>query len=411
MARLKFCGFDYSNRNGNPVNGSTSYISQTYDFALDSGMRFQSNTDDSTSYLPGDYFAGCYNVGRVGRNTSDGGAMGYYSTSGNINLASIGGYTQGVTCTRSTLGNPSELWVTMDVAYGALGNNVDNPATLQRSESRFQVFKWGDLSFRMRRVFNWAAGPTRADYSFELFNATTSLGVITVPSLLQDQWMHIRIHAKLDAAAGAFEVSVDGIASNHTGINTVAVTPLASATQLWFSAGALGSTSGSTVFSLGSIDNLLIDNAAFPAGRPSGRRVAISADNTVSGFAATSGGTLTAAVASIDSDYARGTGVGAYVRFDLAAVVTTGLNADILGFQLQACGVSNVDFINAKKLIGGIHLSGTNYDGTNWAGMTPPLTPSFVSSGTESIFYKGGTTNFTLTDIPNCKPRLEVANV
>lgn len=411
MARLKFCGFDYSNRNGNPVDGSTSYISATYDFALDSGMRFQSTTDDSTSYLPGDYYAACVNLGRVGRNTSDGGAMGYSGTSGNINLASIGGYTQGVTCTRSTLGNPSELWVTMDVAYGALGNNVDNPATLQRSESRFQVFKWGDLSFRMRRVFNWAAGPTRADYSFELFNDTTSLGVITVPSLLQDQWMHIRIHAKLDAAAGAFEVSVDGIASNHTGINTVAVTPLASATQLWFSAGALGSTSGSTVFSLGSIDNLLIDNAAFPAGRPSGRRLEISGDGTLTGWAPSSGsGTLATALSAIDSNSARGTGDGSVALLTLASLTTTGLNTDILGWQIQACGVSNVDTTLARKLVTGVDVGGVSRLGTNISSQSPPLTPSEINPGIDTVFYNGGTTNFTLTDVTNTKLRLAVTS-
>jgi len=410
MARLKFCGFDYTFTSGNSVVNSTTFTSGVFDFSLDSGMKLQSFSDDSLSYDPGQS-GGFTNIGYQGRNSSDGGCMGYRAGSGNAILDSLFAYTQGVTCTRSTLGNPAELWVTMDICH-SLAGNVDNPAIYERDQSRFQIFKWGDLSFRIRRIFNWATGPTRCDITFELFNVASSLGTITLTSVNANQWMHVRIHAKLDASAGAFEVSVDGVASNHTAINTVATTPLASATQLWFSGGSLGLVSGSiSPFSIGSIDNLLIDNAAFPAGRPSGRRVAISADNTVSGFAATSGGTLTAAVASIDSDYARGTGVGAYVRFDLAAVVTTGLNADILGFQLQACGVSNVDFINAKKLIGGIHLSGTNYDGTNWAGMTPPLTPSFVSSGTESIFYKGGTTNFTLTDIPNCKPRLEVANV
>lgn len=409
MARLKFCGFDYTQTAGNSVNNSTTFTAGVFDFALDSGMRMQSFGDDALSYAPGVVVAAS-NFGYEGRNASNGGCMGIRIGSGSGSLNAYASYTQGVTCTRSTLGDPSELWVTMDISHAMLGN-VDSPGTLDRAQSRFQIFKWGDLSFRLRRIFNYvASSPSKCDITFELYNAALSLGTITLAAVNGDQWMHVRIHAKLDAS-GAFEVSVDGVASNHTAINTVAVTPLASATQLWFSAGALGIVATPAVLAIGAIDNLLIDNAAFPAGRPSGRRASIASDNAQSGYAATSGGTLTAAVASIDANFARGTGVGAYVQFDLSAITTTGLNTDILGWQIQACQVSNVDVVAAKKVIGGIDLSGTPYNGSNWASMAPPLTPSSVNPGIETVFYKGGTTNFTLSDIPNCKPRLEVGSV
>lgn len=409
MARLKFCGFDYTFTNANSVTGATSFTAGVFDFCLDSGMLLQSFQSDAVSVAPGSALVGISNIGQVGRNSTNGGAMGQRSSGGPFNLSSVGQVTQGVTCLRSTLGNPSELWITMDFSY-LMSNNVDDPATLQRSESRCQIFKWGDLSLRPRRIFNQVAGP-KCDVTFELFNASTSLGTITLLAVNSAAWMHVRIHAKLDSVAGAFEVSIDGFSSNHTGINTVATTPLASATQLWFSAGTLGSFTGSGMFSIGCMDNLLIDDAAFPSGRPSGRRVSISSDNAVSNYAATSGGTVTAAVAAIDSNLARGTGVGAYVQFNLAAITTTGLNSEILGWQVQACQVSNVDVVSAKKVIGGIDLSGTPYNGTNWSSMAPPLTPSTVNPGIETVFYKGGTTNFTLSDIPNCKPRLEVGNV
>lgn len=413
MARLKFCGFDYTQVAANLVGDPTTFTTGVFDFALDSGMRLQSFQNDAVSVAPGDAFGGVSNFGQLGRNSSDGGAMGSRAASsavGNGNLNAVGLPTQGVTCTRATLGNPSELWVTFDISYTLLGN-VDDPAALERSESRFQVFKWGDLSLRPRRIFNFASSPNRCDITFELFNAATSLSTITITGVNNQQWMHVRIRAKLDASTGAFVVTIDGVTSSHTGINTVATTPLNSATQLWFSGGALGTLFGVSPFALAAMDNLLIDNAGFPSGRPSGRRASISSDNAQSGYAATGGGTLTAAVASIDSNLARGTGVGSYVQFNLAAITTTGLNTDILGWQIQACQVSNVDVVAAKKVIGGIDLSGTPYNGTNWASMTPPLTPSTVNPGIETVFYKGGTTNFTLSDIPNCKPRLEVGNV
>lgn len=408
MARLKFCGFDYTNTAGNPITNSTSFTSGVCDVALDAGMRVQAFDTDSVNYTPGQAVA-LTNSGVAGRNSSDGGAMGARSGSGSASLNTFAAYTQGVTCTRSTLGNPSELWVTMDISH-AMAGNVDSPGTLDRSESRFQIFKWGDLSFRIRRIFNYATSPTRADITFELYNVSSSLGTITLTAVNASQWMHVRIHAKLDAS-GAFEVSVDGVASNHTGINTVATTALASATQLWFSAGALGIVSTSSAHSIGSIDNLLIDDAAFPAGRPSGRRLEISGDGTLTGWAPSSGsGTLATALSAIDSNSARGTGDGSVALLTLASLTTTGLNTDILGWQIQACGVSNVDTTLARKLVTGVDVGGVSRLGTNISSQSPPLTPSEINPGIDTVFYNGGTTNFTLTDVTNTKLRLAVTS-
>ena len=408
MARLKFCGFDYTNTAGNPITNSTSFTSGVCDVALDAGMRVQAFDTDSVSYTPGQAVA-LTNSGVAGRNSSDGGAMGARSGSGSASLNGFAAYTQGVTRTRSTLGNPSELWVTMDISH-AMAGNADSPGTLDRSESRFQIFKWGDLSFRIRRIFNYATGPTRCDITFELYNVSSSIGTITLTAVNANQWMHVRIHAKLDAS-GAFEVSVDGVASNHTGINTVATTALADANQLWFSAGALGIVATGAVHSIGSIDNLLIDDAAFPAGRPSGRRLAISGDGTLTGWAPSSGsGTLTTALSAIDSNSAIGTGDGSVALLTLASLTTTGLNTDILGWQIQACGVSNVDTTLARKLVTGVDVGGVSRLGTNISSQSPPLTPSEINPGIDTVFYNGGTTNFTLTDVTNTKLRLAVTS-
>ena len=409
MARLKFCGFDYTHVAGNPVTNSTTFTSGVFDFALDAGMRMQSFGDDALSYAPGVVVAAS-NFGYEGRNTSNGGCMGIRIGSGSGSLNAYASYTQGVTCTRSTLGDPSELWVTMDISHAMLGN-VDSPGTLDRAQSRFQIFKWGDLSFRLRRIFNYAAGsPAKCDITFELYNAASSLGTITLAAVNADQWMHVRIHAKLDAS-GAFEVSVDGAASNHTAINTVGTTPLASATQLWFSAGALGIVATPAVLAIGAIDNLLIDNAAFPAGRPSGRRLAITGDSTLSGWAPSSGsGTVATAVSSIDSNSGRGTGSGSVALLTLASLTTTGLNTDILGWQILACGVSNVDTASARKLVTGVDVGGVARNGTTISAQSPPLTPSELNPGMDTIFYNGGTTNFTLTNVTNTKLRLAVTS-
>lgn len=409
MARLKFCGFDYTHVAGNPVTNSTTFTSGVFDFALDSGMLLQSFGNDSVSRAPGALSVGIVNFGYAGRNASDGGCLGHRAGTGNARVSDYADYTQGVTCLRSTLGNPSEIWVTMDISH-ELAANVDNPASFQRSGNRFQVFKWGDLSLRLRRIFNAASSPTRADVTFELFNASASLGTITLTAVNSNAWMHVRIRAKLDSSAGAFEVTIDGVSSSHTGINTVATTSLSSATQLWFSAGALGVESGGIQpFSVGAIDNLLIDDAAFPAGRPSGRRLAITGDHSLAGWAPTSGtGTVATAVSSIDSNSGRGTGNGSVALLNLASLTTTGLNTDILGWQILACGVSNVDTATARKLVTGVDVGGVARNGTNISAQSPPLTPSEINPGMDTIFYNGGTTNFTLTNVTNTKLRLAV---
>ena len=95
---------------------------------------------------------------------------------------------------------------------------------------------------------------------------------------------------------------------------------------------------------------------------------------------------------------------------DLASLTTTGLNTDILGWQIQACGVSNVDTSLARKLVTGVDVGGVARLGTNISSQSPPLTPSEINPGVDTVFYNGGTTNFTLTDVTNTKLRLAVTS-
>jgi len=99
MSVIKFCGFDYTNRDGNPVNASTAFNNTVVDMALDSGMLVQSFGNDAVSYAPGTA-ASIFNVASQGRNASDGGAMGFSFAGGLTSLGAYNTNTQGVTCTR-----------------------------------------------------------------------------------------------------------------------------------------------------------------------------------------------------------------------------------------------------------------------------------------------------------------------
>ncbi|MFM7101769.1 MAG: hypothetical protein ACKO3N_11440 [Verrucomicrobiota bacterium] len=189
---------------------------------------------------------------------------------------------------------------------------------------------------------------------------------------------------------------------------TTDTTALEDATHLYFSGGFLGQTTSGVYFH-GAIDNLLIDDASFATGRPIGRRIDLGSDNTLSGWSA-AGGAATVTGGLTSTGTARGSGVGATALLNLASVTTTGWETELLGFQIVASGFSNLDPLLSAKLRTGISLSGTPYHGTEIDDYTPPMTPSVLTPARnlDTVFYKGGTTSFVLSDIPNCKPRLEV---
>lgn len=398
MARLRFCGFDYEATNGNPIN---TLGSRSNGLDLDKDFVAVSGSSDTVFYAPG----ALYSVACGGGRHADSGALGQFGYSA---LSTISpSLATSCAVPRAAIGSPSQIWATFDIAVYTLSGNADNPATLMRSEARYQIFKFGDLSLRLRRVFNYASNV--ADVTFEAFNGSTSLGTITVLSVTYTAWLYVRVYAKLDGSTGQFDISIDGQSVSYTGLNSVATTPLASVTHLYFSGGMLGVTSGSNVWLAGLIDNILLDDASFPTGRPSGRRAALATDGTLSGWAATSGGTLVNSLSVYDANKARGTGNGAVALLNTATLSTAGL-VGVIGWQVHAYGLSNVDTIAVKKLRTGVDVSGTASNGTYIAAQTPPATPSFISPGLDTIFYSSGTTSFTLANVPNTKIRLEVVS-
>lgn len=399
MARLRFCGFDYNAATGAIISGSAAT-----GMNLDKDFLFVSYTSDTTFYAPG---LATPNVGGNSGRGSASGALGLWlsQTSSNFNA-----FTSITSCAvpRTAIGSPNQIWATFDISY-LMGLNVDDPTNLMRSEARFQIFKFGDLSLRLRRIFNYTANV--ADITFEAFNGSTSLGTITIPSYSSASWIFCRIYAKLDGSTGRFDISLDGQSVSYTGLNSVATTPLVSVSHLYFSGGILGYVSGTNgPLNFGAIDNLLLDDAAFPSGRPRGQRVAIASDGTLTGWASNpTGSTLTGALASFDASWARGSGTGSTALLNLTAPSTTGLNG-VLGWQIHAYGLSNVDTIATKRLITGVDVSGTVTNGTYISPQVPPATPSYIQPGVDTIFYSTGTTDFTLASVPNTKLRLEVTS-
>jgi hypothetical protein len=398
MARLRFCGFDYNAATGGIVSGSAAT-----GMNLDKDFLFVSYTSDTTFYAPG--LATPYVAGSSGRGSASG-ALGAYISEASSNFNARTSITS-CAVPRSAIGSPSQIWTTFDLSYST-GLNVDDPTNLMRSEARFQIFKFGDLSLRLRRIFNYVGYV--ADITFEAFNGSTSLGTITLTPYSNGSWIFCRIYAKLDGSTGRFDITLDGQSVSYTGLNSVATTPLASVNHLYFSGGILGYVSGTNgPLNFGLIDNLLLDDAAFPSGRPRGQRVTIASDGTLSGWESNpTGSTLTGALFSFDAGWARGTNNGSTALLNLTAPSTAGLNG-VLGWQIHTYGISNVDTISTKKLRTGVDVSGAVTNGTYVASLTPPATPStLVPTYIDTLFYSSGSTDFTLAGVPNTKLRLEV---
>ena len=401
MARLRFCGFDYQATSG--ANPSSSTIAG---MDLDKDCLYVSNSSDTSFFAPGNPALSVKASAGRGPSSSSLGPLLYNSFQ--FPLDSSAG-VMSCAVPRTAIGSPNQIWATFHISYLAYGN-ADDPTNYMRAQARYQIFKFGDLSLRLRRIFNYNSTVNSVDVTFEAFNGTTSLGTITITSYLANAtaWIFCRIYAKLDGSTGQFDISLDGQSASYTGLNSVATTPLASVNHLYFSGGALGyaTTTNATVVA-GVIDNLLLDDAAFPSGRPRGQRVAIASDGTLTNWASSSGGTLTLALGSYDGTVARGTGTGATALLNLTSPSTTGLNG-VLGWQIHAYGLSNVDTIATKRLITGVDVSGTVTNGTYISPQVPPAIPSYISPGIDTLFYSTGTTDFTLASVPNTKLRLEV---
>jgi hypothetical protein len=220
--------------------------------------------------------------------------------------------------------------MTMDMRFGL--PTSDLASSYEPTADYAQIFKWGDVSIRAQST-TYAAPLWTVVLSIR--NVATEVATITITNVTTFTWHFLKVHVKLDAATGLIEASVDGIAqsASYTGQNTVATTVLASAPYIYF--GPPIFDNATNAYAANQIDNVLFDDAAFPAGRPYGERVAIS-NETADGWTAVGSGasTLVDALSSpLDVKAARGP-LGGLARFDIPVFEDVNLETDMVGFNL-----------------------------------------------------------------------------
>ena len=369
----------------------------------------------------------------------------------NYNTSSYADQRFGVNISKSVCNIDDEAWISFDLGTGSslsgsgsyTMSNMDNPAAYMRGEPEFQIVRWGDVTIRLRRIFNVTGinpggtpAPTQtADWQFEVFNGATSIGTVTAPVLINNaaadhwsrsNWFFFKVRIKLHPTQGRVDLNIDGNTLSVTGLNTVSTTPLSSATSIFVGRGALGyktnADGGGPVWLGGQLDNILIDNASFPAGRPTGCRAVIGTDDSASNWAAVGSGatTLSNAIATYgDGKFARGTGVNATATFNIPDASTwtafrygsgtisiAGLGSNLLGYEIVAAEASNLD--GTKRLRMGARLSGQDRFGNLAAQQTLPTAPSFTNSVIDQTFYRQDGSDYPLADLYNTKPLLGV---
>lgn len=413
MARLKFLGFDLQG-NGVPcgTGGAIQYV------ACDPGVQFCGRSSDTALF---DSTSGSGYVSITGGYKGGSAVGGSFFRNVPLTSEPFGVNTaESVTLLHSSIGNVSEIWCTFEVlfsgSYSAFVNG-SYPSTWARSENRWQIFKFGDLRLQLLSVIGTAT-LGRHDVTFRAYNGATILGDITVPGVnsISVAWVpiHVRLRAKLaGSGAGAFELLIGGVSASFTGLDTVATTPLDQVERLWFSGGGMQNPVGSPPIIdsyLGGIDNILIDDAAWPSGRPVVAVVSSGfSDTSITGWAATAGGTISNAVLSVDSNRARGTGGGSRAILDIPAPTMTTWNSNLLGYQIVPGLLSSLDNVNIKRLKSGVLFGGVDRFGTVTANITPPFSPDRLQNcGTDTIFYNGGTTDFLKANVASTDVVLEV---
>jgi hypothetical protein len=316
---------------------------------------------------------------------------------------------------RSVYSIGSEVWLTMDMKGLANIGATSLSSAYEPTADWAQMFRWGDVSIRCKSAtYEPPSSPAQYTMLFSIRNNGTEVATLSVPNVLPTDWMFLTVYVKLDATTGAITCTIDGVAQSvaYTGQNTVAVIALASATEVYFSPWTLDNLS--TLYS-GSMDNVWIGTVGFPAGRPRGERWRVLSDNTLVNWEAEGTAPTTVTVAlfdAADAKAARGHSGGGSALLNMQSYVTTGLETDLVGFNLYCKKPSNRDANADRRLSVGMSLSGVHSMGTVVAGTvlsvdsvgTPPAV-AFVHL-TDYVYQKSGGGSFTITDLSTILARL-----
>lgn len=273
---------------------------------------------------------------------------------------------------------------------------------------------WGDVSIGVKQTTYTAPAH---EVVFSIRNNSTEVATLSANTLVNSQLgrsMFTRIHVKLDDTTGLIQLECNGaIHTAYTGQNTVQTTALSAASAVFIGPPVLDN--GTAAF-VGVIDNVYIDDASWPAGRPEYKAFTLLADSVTANMVAfgTSPTTIVNALSlSTDAKAMKALVAGASAVCTITPPTTTPHLTDVLAIELVArSATSRVSIpVSDRRLAMGYDLSGVETMGTilkstplAFSNTTlPPENSAFATNAVEQIFLTSAAAKMTKTELATMK--------
>lgn len=314
-----------------------------------------------------------------------------------------------------------EYWFSFEAGPNNL-NSVDMPSGYEPTADWAAIFRWGDVQIRAKSATR-DAGSGYYTMVFGVRNNGVEIATVTVPwvngggsfSSISMLWFLVRV--KLHSTTGAIEVYINGngMSSSYTNQNTVQTISNASENGIYF--GPVVLDNGTNAY-VGNLDNIVIDDAAFPSGLPVVRFWAIASDGTLTNAAAAGTGVTTVAnaLAGASSSYTdakqlRFSAVSGRAELNMTAPTTTGFGTEVLGFYGMLQRAASRNPTGARKIRPSVKLSSVDYQDQQHQRVSLPF--SSVGTPPETlgapVYWwtdKAGA-RFTTSDLASCQLVLE----
>jgi len=316
----------------------------------------------------------------------------------------------------------NEYWFSFEVCPPNF-NSVDMASGYEPTADWAAIFRWGDVQIRAKSA---TRNNTTGYYNmvFSVRNNGTEIATITVPqvnaggSFASTSWLWVLVKVKLHATTGSIEAYINGngMSASYTNQNTVNTIANASENGMYF--GPIVMDNGTNAY-VGGLDSIIIDDAAWPSGRPTVRFWAVASDGTLTNAAAagTSPTTVANAIATgsttsrNDAKQLRFSAVSGRAELNMTAPSTTGFNTQVLGFFgiLQRAASRNPT--GARRIRPSVKVSGVDYQDAIHSAVSLPFSSIVTPPETLGVnvlwFTDKAGSRFTTTDLSTAQLVLE----
>lgn len=254
----------------------------------------------------------------------------------------------GLAVVLSEIGSPTELWITFDWHPLSIYGGSYTSATVDGNEgsggrNKSHLIRWGNMTFKL---ISTSTSGARTHYTFGVYNGTTLKDSFT---FFQDSadWVFFRVHLKRHATTGLMTAQCAGGLAEYSGEDTTGNDVNNNPAYLFFSSQGMSNV-GADPFVFGKIDNFLVDNAAFPTGRPRTRAYTLALTSST-GASASGASSIVEALSGTGKVLFEDTGSNAVFSANADSESAFDI-AGYLGFNLHVYGSTTTAVDGARQL-------------------------------------------------------------